>query len=389
MKHQLLLGSLGLMLTFLAAFSPAAHAQFNEVDDLAAEQAKEKLELEDMRKELGSIKGEVKDALRSMSELTNTANTRFRSPSGAAVQEIHLFAKEAEVDIGGGQKLQALTYNGQLPGPEIHVREGEPTKIVLHNELGQPTSLHFHGLTLPHGVDGLPRAGKPVSNAASEGENLPKPERYLRSRETFVYQFVPQMQSQTTAYYHPQIMHLKQRQQGLYGALIVHPRLAAHRPDQDMSLFFTRVTVNKQSSEKASAPQAKTKTGETAARLPVKTDERQEVFLVNGKTAPHIPALQVTAGKRIRLRLFNLTEEAIPLHLSGHRLEVVGMNGSDPLEPHTMRDTVTVASGERVDVEFTADNPGVWSLASDKLSQITDKQGNFPHGLAIVVKYKQ
>ncbi|HMW88410.1 MAG TPA: multicopper oxidase domain-containing protein [Candidatus Obscuribacter sp.] len=377
MKHQFLLRSLSLMLIFLPLCSPAARAQFNEVDDLAAEQAKEKLELEDMRKELGSIKGEVKDALRSMSELTNAANTRL--PSGAAVQEIHLFAKEAEVDIGGGQKIQALTYNGQIPGPEIHLREGEPTKIVLHNELGQPTSLHFHGIPLPHGVDGLPRAGKPVSSTRGEEETGPKPERYLRSKETFVYQFVPQMQSQTTAYYHPQIMHLKQRQQGLYGALIVHPRLAAHRADQDLSLFFTRVSV-KGNSEKALPAQTGAKAAETAER---------QVFLVNGKTAPYIPALQVTAGKRIRLRLFNLTEESIPLHLSGHRLEVVGMNGSDPLEPHTMRDTVTLASGDRLDVEFTADNPGVWSLASDRLSQVTDKQGNFPHGLAIVVKYKQ
>ncbi|MBN8662271.1 MAG: multicopper oxidase family protein [Candidatus Obscuribacter phosphatis] len=346
------------LLTLLGG-SPAM-AQFNEVDDLAAEQAKEKQELEKMKQELRSIKGEVNDAMRSMSELTQTMQERPMAGAGQAVHEVHLFAKEKDIDLGGGKKAHCLTYNGQVPGPEVHLKEGEPTRIVLHNELTVPTSLHFHGLVLPHTVDGLPRAG-----TAATKDSQPKSERYLRPGEIYAYQFIPTVQA--SGYYHPQVMHLKQRDLGLYGAVIVHPRLNSRSPDQELSLFINKVTVaaGKESGQKA-----------------------QDVLVINGKTAPHIPAIETSPGKRLRLHIFNLSDQAVPLHLSGHRLEVVASNGSDPLEPHVIRDTVNLNPSDRVVVDILADNPGVWSLASDRPNQVSDKEGNFPSGLAVVFKYK-
>ncbi len=346
------------LLTFLlcvSSTSNCAMAQFDEVDDLAAEQAKEKIELEKMKKEMRSIKNEVQDAMQSMSNLSDMANATSRGQAPGQVQEFHLFAREAQLDLGGGLKANCLTYNGQIPGPDVHLVEGVPAKIVLHNELSQPTSLHFHGLVLPQSVDGLPRAGAPDKEI--------KPERYLRPKESFVYQFIPQAQS--TAYYHPQVMHLNQRASGMYGALIVHPRLPTRGVGLEQSLFIGQISAE---AEKGKPPHT--------------------VYVVNGKTAPHIPALEVTPGKRVRLHIYNTTEQSVPLHLSGHRFEIVSQDGSDPLEPHRLRDTVLVEGGSRVDLDFLADNPGVWSLASDRVSQITD-QGKFPAGLAVVVRYKK
>lgn len=306
--------------------------------DLAQEQAQEKAELEDMRKELRSIKGEVQGAMGAMSELNmNTAM------GNAPVREYHLFAKEAQQDCGT-TSFSALTYNGKIPGPEIHAAEGEILKIVLHNQLKVPTSLHFHGMILPHKIDGLPR---------SKGQA----ERFVKPGESHIYQFPAGVAG--TYFYHPQIVQQDQRYKGMYGALVVHSRLPGRPIDKDIVLVIGKQV-------------------EAGGRF----------YLVNGMTAPHIPALEVKSGERIRLRVINATDEVVPLHLGGHRFEVTAINGSDPLEPKVVRDTVSLMPADRVDLEFMANNPGVWSLASE-LPQQNTYQGKFPGGIAIVVRYNE
>ncbi len=305
--------------------------------DLAQEQAQEKAELEDMRKELRSIKGEVQGAMGAMSQLNMNAAV------GRPVREYHLFAKEAQQDCGT-TSFSALTYNGKIPGPEIHAAEGESLKIVLHNQLKVPTSLHFHGMILPHKIDGLPR---------SKGQA----ERFVKPGESHIYQFPAGVAG--TYFYHPQIVQQDQRYKGMYGALVVHSRLPGRPIDKDIVLV-----VSKQI--------------EAGGRF----------YLVNGMTAPHIPALEVKSGERIRLRVINATDEVVPLHLGGHRFEVTAINGSDPLEPKVVRDTVSIMPADRIDLEFMANNPGVWSLASE-LPQQNTYQGKFPGGIAVVVRYNE
>jgi FtsP/CotA-like multicopper oxidase with cupredoxin domain len=350
-----------------------------EMDDVAAEQAKEKIELENMKKELKGIKGEVNGAIDSMGQLTNMLNERAANPA----REYHLFAREGFVDVGGGLKVKALTYNGNIPGPQLDVIEGQPIRIVLHNQMKVPTSLHFHGLIVPHNVDGLPRSNSSSSGVATPGSkagsgggvfstagsapSIALPERFVKPGESYGYQFIPQ--GAGTYFYHPQVVHLEQRGRGMYGALIVHPR-AAKQADLDQVLLIGQL---KNDNAPAFTPDG----------LPAKP-----VFVVNGKTAPHIPAIEVRNGERVRLRLVNVSEEAVPLHLSGHKLEIVANNGSDLLEPQVFRDTVTLNPGERMDVEFTAGNVGVWSLASEKFSQTTSG-GKFPGGIAVVVRYQE
>jgi FtsP/CotA-like multicopper oxidase with cupredoxin domain len=361
----------------LCAITPAK-AALDDIGDMAQEQAQEKLELEDMRHELKDIKSEVKDAMGAMSELTSgaAAQEAMGQRVPGAQREIHLFAREANVDVavareaekpatgnagsigsGSGTSsgttsgIKALTYNGKIPGPEIHVHEGEALKVVLHNNLKTPTSLHFHGLIVPHKIDGLPRAGSATS----------QPERFLRPEETFIYQVIAHQPG--TFFYHPQIIHQDQRFKGMFGALIVHPRLPTRAVNKEMVLFLSKLD----------------QPGSAGAK---------PVYLVNDKTAPFIPALEVLNGDRVRLRIINTMDEAVPLHLSGHRLEVTANNGSDPMEPRVVRDTVTVNPSDRLDVEFTANNPGVWSLASE-LPRQNSNAGKFPGGIALVVRYTE
>ena len=363
-KRALATVLLSLMATTRLLAQPAL--ALDDIGDMAQEQAQEKLELEDMRNEMKDIKGQVRDAMGAMSALTNQGQALPGSgPQQMNLREIHLFAREANLEVGaesGANKttIKALTYNGKIPGPEIHVRQGEAVRIILHNNLKSPpssTSLHFHGLIAPHKVDGLPRAGGATA----------APERFLKAEDSFVYQFIANQTG--TFFYHPQIIHQDQRFKGMFGAIIVHPRLPTKEADKELVLFL-------------SSAEALSK----VATEPVAT--AKHVYLVNGKTAPFIPSLEVLNGERVRLHIINTLEQAVPLHLSGHRFEVTGINGSDPLEPRVVRDTITVNPSDRIDLEFTANNPGVWSLASELPGQ-NSNNGKFPGGIAMIVRYSE
>jgi FtsP/CotA-like multicopper oxidase with cupredoxin domain len=91
-------------------------------------------------------------------------------------------------------------------------------------------------------------------------------------------------------------------------------------------------------------------------------DAAYNVFTVNGKAAPDVPDIVVRRGDRVRLRFVNASTMSYhPMHLHGHQFEVVARDGNSLRVPE-LRNVVLVAPGETADVEFVADNPGVWML---------------------------
>ncbi|MGD9041057.1 MAG: multicopper oxidase domain-containing protein, partial [Desulfobacteraceae bacterium] len=86
--------------------------------------------------------------------------TRLIPPSfgetAPKVREFRLTASKAEVNLGRGPNFFAWAYNGQVPGPEIRVKEGEIIRVLLKNELPEETSIHWHGVPVPNPMDGVP-----------------------------------------------------------------------------------------------------------------------------------------------------------------------------------------------------------------------------------------
>jgi FtsP/CotA-like multicopper oxidase with cupredoxin domain len=314
---------------------------------MGQEQAKEREELQNMRNEIKDIKGTMNGAINDLNELNN----QMQHPD---VHEYHLFAKTAACEVYPGLSIDCLTYNGRLPGPPLRVRDGELVRIVLHNQLKVPTSLLFQGIIVPQTVGGLPRKDAGV----------------VQPGGVFAYQF---MAKQPGIFcYHPQIVNQDQRAQGMYGCLIVDPK-GGPTTDKEVVWLISELKYAAAGNHQALSP--------TDSAGDAKT-----VYLVNGKAAPAVPPIELRQGERVRLRVVNAAPHAVPLHLSGHRFEVISTTGSDVLEPHVFRDTVTINPSDRVDLEFTADNPGVWSLASELMEQATTN-GRFPGGIACVVRY--
>jgi len=102
-----------------------------------------------------------------------------------------------------GRARTATTVNGSVPGPILRLREGDTATIKVRNTLGEPTSIHWHGILLPNAMDGVP------------GLTF----RGIMPGETFTYRF-PVRQSGTYWYHSHSGM---QEQTGLSGALILEP----------------------------------------------------------------------------------------------------------------------------------------------------------------------
>ena len=94
----------------------------------------------------------------------------------------HLVAEPVKREFAPGLVVNCWGYNGQTPGPTIEAQEGDRVRIYVTNKLPEPTSVHWHGLILPNGMDGLSglrttyrsrrnRAPRPADSASSR--NIP------------------------------------------------------------------------------------------------------------------------------------------------------------------------------------------------------------------------
>jgi FtsP/CotA-like multicopper oxidase with cupredoxin domain len=73
----------------------------------------------------------------------------------AAVDEYNLTISQQEVTICG-KKADGMTINGNIMGPALYFNEGNLARINVKNEMGVPTSIHWHGLLIPPSMDGVP-----------------------------------------------------------------------------------------------------------------------------------------------------------------------------------------------------------------------------------------
>src|SRR5688572_51995 len=88
-------------------------------------------------------------------------NQLFEPSIVGGVKVFDLIAQKIEWETKPGTKVEAWAYNGQVPGPQIRVAEGDRVRLVFRNELEQSTAIHFHGLELPNDVDGVPFITQP------------------------------------------------------------------------------------------------------------------------------------------------------------------------------------------------------------------------------------
>lgn len=258
------------------------------------------------------------------------------------VKEFRLEAEEFRWEYAPGTYVHVWGYNGQIPGPEIRVTEGDKVRVIVKNNLPVPTSVHWHGLDVPWQADGAPGI---TQDAIGPGEE-------------FIYEFdaVPA----GTRFYHTHgADHTTAAQQldmGLAGAFIVEPKKPVADYDRDYTLVLDEWEIV--------TGGINTAVGHMHGAGMMGAVPDFNTFTINGRIFPHIPALAVNQGERVLVRFINAGSAAAhPMHLHGHSFTVVAKDGfSLPAAAQEERNTITINPGETLDVAIDAYNPGPWML---------------------------
>lgn len=252
-----------------------------------------------------------------------------------------LTAEEIEWEVAPGETREAMAYNGQIPGPRIDVEAGDDVRIVLHNEMAVPTALHFHHLTVPNDMDGVP--------GLTQDSVLPG--------ESFAYEFTISDDDVGSQMYHSHFDSAHQVPSGLLGALIIRndaleADLGVDEVDHDLVMVLGDGPLG---------------------------------YALNGKSFPATEPLVVAQGDTVRVRYYNEGLEVHPMHLHGVRQTVVARDGRPLASPYE-EDNVLVAPGDRVDVVIEATEPGTWAWHCHILTHAEGADGMFGMVTALVVE---
>ena len=252
----------------------------------------------------------------------------FREEDGVKIFE--LTAYPVLWNLTDDTQVTAWTYNGTVPGPMIRVTEGDMVRIVLSNELPEPTTIHWHGIQVPNAMDGVPGL---TQNPIEVGD-------------TFIYEF--EAKPAGTFMYHPHFNSDTQIGLGLYAPFIIDPaEPTATTPDIDVSIMLSEWRVEN---------------GQTIPAMPMLGME-PNYFTFNGKAFPATETIEVQQGQRVRIRLYGIGQFVHPVHLHGMPFKLVAIDGLPvPEAAQLSMDTISVAPGQRFDIEFIATEPGQWML---------------------------
>ncbi len=259
----------------------------------------------------------------------NGSTLPFRIVDGVKI--FHLTAEEVkDHEFASGIKAHCWGYNGQVHGPTIEAVEGDRVRIYVTNRLPAATTIHWHGVILPNGMDGV---GGLSQKAIPPGE-------------TFKYEFT--LQQHGTQMYHSHHDEMTQMALGLIGLFIIHPRNPkGPLPDRDFAYMISewRVDVG------------------TKRPNPVEMTDFN-LLTLNGRVFPGTAPMVVRKGDRVRIRLANLgAMDHHPMHIHGHTFRVIGTDaGEIPESAQRQEVTVLVAVGQTRTIEFIADNPGDWAF---------------------------
>ena len=242
-------------------------------------------------------------------------------------KEFHLHAQHMKRELLPDQWFDVWGYNGSMPGPTIEVVEGDKVRIIVHNELPEATTVHWHGLDVPAAMDGV--MGLTQDPIPPGG--------------TFTYEF--ELRQNGTFFYHTHVP--MQQAMGLVGLFIVHPKAAWDPPvDRDFALILQ---------EWAILP---------GASVTNTMSMEFNIFTTNGRAAPYVTPMVVRQGDRVRIRLVNFSViDHHPMHLHGMTFWITGTEGGRmPVTAWVARNNVLVGVAQAYDIEFVAWNPGDWVL---------------------------
>jgi len=239
-------------------------------------------------------------------------------------------------------KANLWGYNGQSPGPTIEAVEGDRIRIFVTNKLPEHTSVHWHGVPVPSGMDGVSGLTQPAIGVG----------------KTFVYEFA--LQRSGTFMYHPHADEMTQMAMGMMGLFIVHPKDARQfKVDRDFGFILNAYDIEP---------------GSATPRVNTMLDFN--LWTWNSRAFPGIDTMVARTGDRVRIRIGNLTMTNHPIHMHGPHFEVVGTDGGwVPKSARWPEVTTDIAVGQMRAFEFDA-IAGDWAIHCHKSHHTMNAMGH-------------
>lgn len=261
------------------------------------------------------------------------------------VKVYHLIAEEVEHEFAPGLKARCWGYNGGVHGPLIEAVEGDRVRVYVTNRLPAPTTVHWHGVFLVNGMDGVGGITQPI----------------IRPGETYRYEWT--FRQHGTLLYHPHHDEMTQMAMGMMGMIVVHPRDVPRneRPERDFAILLSEWKIE----PGASRPD------------PMAMNDFN-LLTMNGKCFPGTENLVARLGERVRIRFGNLSAmDHHPIHLHGFYFNVVGTDGGEiPATARWPETTVLVPTGSTRDIEFVADAEGDWPMHCHMTHHLMNQMGH-------------
>lgn len=259
------------------------------------------------------------------------------------VKEFHLVAEPVEREMAPGMVARLWGFNGQSPGPTIEAVEGDRIRIFVTNKLPEHTAVHWHGLILPSGMDGVSGLSHPQ----------------IKPGKTFVYEFV--LTKSGTFMYHSHGDEMVQMAMGMMGMFVVHPKDPEFmRADRDFLVMLNAFDIDP---------------GSYIPKVMTMTDFN--LWCWNSRIFPGIDPIVVSKNDQVRVRVGNLTMTNHPIHMHGYDFEVTCTDGGwVPEERRWPEVTVDIPVGGMRAYEFKAVHEGDWAIHCHKSHHTMNAMGH-------------
>jgi FtsP/CotA-like multicopper oxidase with cupredoxin domain len=253
-----------------------------------------------------------------------------------------------ELQAGPHRHIKTTAYNGQVPGPLLKLKEGQPVTIDVNNHTANPEVVHWHGLFLPSSVDGAMEEGTPPIPPGGHAR----------------YNFAPRPAG--FRWYHTHILAGKDLHKGQYtgqhGFLLIEPR--DHPAPYDQEIFLALHDWD----------------GQLLASGDGAMDPAYSVSTINGRVLGFGEPLRVKSGQRVAFQILNSSATEVHwIAFAGHQFRVVALDGNNVAQPGLVS-MLRLAPAERVTAVVEMNHPGVWVMGEVRKHIMAA-------GMGIVVEY--
>jgi len=280
------------------------------------------------------------------------------SPTWAADREFNMTIEETRIKVAPGLDYNVFAFNGQVPGPLIHVREGDKVTVHVTNNTSLAHTIHWHGL---YQHDNWRNDGVPAIT-----------QQPIEAGDTFTYHWTADKPG--TLWYHCHVNvneHVGIR--GMWGPIVIDPK--------DPSLL--EKTVTKDVIMMLSGWESKygDKYGEGSVPGDV-----VDFFSINAKSFPLSQPIRVKRNDVVRVRFIGAGGELHAMHSHGHDMLITHKDGNALPNPYAV-DTILFGPGERYDAIIDMNNSGRF-IFHDHIDKHVVNGTKFPGGAITVIEYE-